>query len=62
MLSAVYCKIEDLCNCIYVVISDTIAMITIFCTMVLSVIQGVTLNTGVLTFSKGRALQYKCLG
>jgi hypothetical protein len=32
-------------------------MITIFCTVVLSVIQGVALNTGVLLFSKGRALQ-----
>jgi hypothetical protein len=35
----------------------TIAMITIFCTVVLLVIQGVALNTGVLPFSKGRALQ-----
>jgi hypothetical protein len=34
-------KAEDLCNWIYVVISDTIAMITIFCTVVLSLIQGV---------------------
>jgi hypothetical protein len=32
-------------------------MITIFCTVVLSVIQRVALNTGVLPFSKGRALQ-----
>ena len=32
-------------------------MITIFCTVVLSVIQGIALNTGVLPFSKGRALQ-----
>jgi hypothetical protein len=50
-------KIEDLCIWIYVVIFDAIAMITIFCTVVLSVIQGVALNTGVLPFSKGRALQ-----
>jgi hypothetical protein len=49
-------KVEDLCNWIYVVIFDTIAMTTIFCTVVLSVIQGVALNTGVLPFSKGRAL------
>jgi hypothetical protein len=32
-------------------------MITTFCTVVLSVIQGVALNTRVLPFSKGRALQ-----
>jgi hypothetical protein len=50
-------KVEDLCNWIYVVIFDTIAMNTIFYTMVLSVIQGVALNTGVLPFSKGRVLQ-----
>jgi hypothetical protein len=56
MLSVVYCKVGDLCNWIYVVIFDTIAMITIFCTVVLSVIQGVALNIGVLPFSKGRAL------
>ena len=36
---------------------DTIAMNTIFCTVVLSVIQGVALNTGVLPLLKGRALQ-----
>jgi hypothetical protein len=42
----------------YVVIFDTIAMITIFCSVVLSVIQGVAHNTGVLPFSKGRALHY----
>jgi hypothetical protein len=29
-------KVEDLCNWIYIVIFDTIAMITIFCTVVLS--------------------------
>jgi hypothetical protein len=57
MLSAVYCKVGDLCNWIYVLNFDTIAMITIFCTVVLSVIQGVAHNTGVLPFSKGRALQ-----
>jgi hypothetical protein len=34
-------------------------MITIFCTVALSVIQGVALNTGVLPFSKGRALQQR---
>jgi hypothetical protein len=39
------------------VIFYTIAMITIFCTVVLLVIQGVALNTEVLPFSKGRALQ-----
>jgi hypothetical protein len=50
-------KVEDLRNWIYVVIFDTIAMTTIFCTVVLSVIQGVALNTGVLPFSKGRVLQ-----
>jgi hypothetical protein len=50
------CKVEDLyildlcCN------FDTIAMITIFYTLVRSVIQGVALNTGVLPFSKCRAL------
>jgi hypothetical protein len=42
---------------ICVVIIDTIAMITKFCTMVLSVIQGIALDTRVLPFSKGRALQ-----
>jgi hypothetical protein len=42
---------------ICVVIFDTIAMITIFCTVVLSVFQGIALNTEVLPFSKGRALQ-----
>jgi hypothetical protein len=50
-------KVEDLCNWIYVLIFDTIAMITIFCNVVLSVIQGVALNTGVLPLAKGRALQ-----
>jgi hypothetical protein len=49
------CKDEDVWNWIYVVIFNNIAMITIFCTMVLSVIQGVALNIGVLPFSKGRA-------
>ena len=39
-----------------VVIIDATAMITIFCTVVLSVIQGIALNTGVLPFSKGKAL------
>jgi hypothetical protein len=34
-------KVEELCICIYIVIFDTIAMVTIFCTVVLSVIQGV---------------------
>jgi hypothetical protein len=58
MLSAVYRKVEDLGNWIYVVIFDTIAMIIIFCTVVLLVIQGVALNTGVLPFSKGRALDF----
>jgi hypothetical protein len=29
-------KVEDLCNWIYIVIFDAIAMITIFCTVVLS--------------------------
>jgi hypothetical protein len=52
-------KVEDLCIWIYVVIFDTIAMITIFCTVVLSVIQGVALNIVVLPFSKGRALHTK---
>jgi hypothetical protein len=51
------CKIWDLCNWICDVIFDTIVMITIFCTMVLSVIQGIALNTGVLPYSKGGALQ-----
>jgi hypothetical protein len=32
-------------------------MITKFCTVVLSVIQGIAFNIGVLPFSKGRALQ-----
>jgi hypothetical protein len=50
------CKVWDLCNWICIVIFDTIAMINIFHTM-LSVIQGVAINTGVLPFSKGRALQ-----
>jgi hypothetical protein len=45
MLSSVYRKVEDLCNWIYIVIFDTIVVITIFCTVVLSVIQGVALNT-----------------
>jgi hypothetical protein len=56
---AFYCvthKVEDLCICIYIVIFDTIAMINIFCTMVLSVIQGVALITGVLPLAKCRAL------
>jgi hypothetical protein len=52
------CKVEDLYNWIYVVVFDIIAMNTIFCTVVLSVIQGVALNTGVLSFSKGRALHH----
>jgi hypothetical protein len=56
MLYVMHYKVEDLCNWIYVVIFDTIAIITIFCTVVLSVMQGVALNTGVLPFSKGRAL------
>jgi hypothetical protein len=50
-------KVEYLCNWIYVVIFEIIAMITIFYTVVLSVIQGIALNTGVLPFAKGRALQ-----
>jgi hypothetical protein len=50
-------KVEDLCIWIYVVIFDTIAMITIFYTVVLSVIQRVALNTRVLPLAKGRALQ-----
>jgi hypothetical protein len=33
-------KVEDLCIWIYVVILDTIAMITIFCTVVLSIDPG----------------------
>jgi hypothetical protein len=45
-----------MCNWIYVVIFDTIAMSTIFYTVVLLVIQGVALNTGVLPLSKGRTL------
>jgi hypothetical protein len=56
MLSVVYCKVGDLCNylrCNF----DNIAMITKFCTVVLSVIQGIALNIGVLPFSKGRVLQ-----
>jgi hypothetical protein len=57
MLYAVYCKVGDYCNWIYVVIFDATAMITIFCTVVLSVIQGVALNTEVLPFSKGRVQQ-----
>ena len=40
-----------------VVIIDATAMITIFCTVVLSVIQGIALNTDVLPLVKGRALQ-----
>jgi hypothetical protein len=47
----------ETCNLIYVVTFDTIAMITIICTVVLSVIQGIALNTGVLPFSKGRTLR-----
>ena len=39
------------------VLFDTIAMITIFCTVVLSLILGIALNTDVLPLSKGRALQ-----
>jgi hypothetical protein len=35
---------------------NIIAMITTFCTVVLSVIQEITFNIGVLPFSKGRAL------
>jgi hypothetical protein len=52
-------KVQDLCIWIGVVIFDAIAMITIFCTVVLSVIQGVAHNTGVLPFSKGRAQHFK---
>jgi hypothetical protein len=37
----------ETCNWICDVIFDTIAMIPIFCTVVLSVIQGIALNTGV---------------
>jgi hypothetical protein len=33
-------KVEDLCNWIYIVIFDAIAMITIFCTVVLSIDPG----------------------
>jgi hypothetical protein len=51
------CKVGDLNNWISMVNFDTIAVITTFCTMVLSVIQGVAHNKGVLPFSKGRALQ-----
>ena len=54
----------DYASCIFllypdldVVIIDATAMITIFCTVVLSVIHGIALNTGVLPFSKGGALQ-----
>jgi hypothetical protein len=36
---------------------DTIAVNTTFCTVVLSVIQGIALNTAVLPFANGRALQ-----
>jgi F420-0:gamma-glutamyl ligase-like protein len=50
-----------LCNWIYFVIFDTIAMITIFCTVVLSVIQGIALNIGVLPFLKGRVLHYESI-
>jgi hypothetical protein len=39
---------------------DTIAVIMIFCTVVLSVIQGVALNTGVLPLAKGRVLHVVC--
>jgi hypothetical protein len=49
-------RLETLCKLDLRCKFDTIAMITIFCTVVLSVIQGVALNTGVLPFSKGRAL------
>jgi hypothetical protein len=41
---------------ICIVIIDTIAMISKFHTVVLSVIQGIALNTGVLPFSQGMAL------
>jgi hypothetical protein len=51
-----FCKVWYLCNRIYVVTFDTIARITIICTVVLSVIQGIALNTGVLPFLKGRTL------
>jgi hypothetical protein len=50
-------KVEDLCNWISIVIFDAIAMITIFCTVVLLVIQGVALNIGILPLAKGRVLQ-----
>jgi hypothetical protein len=44
------CKVGDLCNWIPVVNFDIITMITIFCTVVLLVIQVVALNTEVLPF------------
>jgi hypothetical protein len=50
-------KVEDLCIWIGIVIFDAITMITIICTVVLSVIQGVAHNTRVLPFSNGRPLQ-----
>jgi hypothetical protein len=61
MPSDVYYKVEDLCKLDLHCNFDAIATITIFCTVVLSVIQGISLNTGVLPFSKGRALQEPAL-
>jgi hypothetical protein len=58
MPSAMYYKVGDLCKLDLRCNFDAIAMITIFCTVVLSLIQGIALNTGVLSFSKGRALHY----
>ena len=51
------CKFENLYIRIIRCNNDATAMITIFCTVVLSVIQGIALNTDVLPLSKGRALQ-----
>jgi hypothetical protein len=52
-----FVRFEFICNWICIVEIDTIAMNTTFCTVVLSVIQGIALNTGVLPFAKDRALQ-----
>jgi hypothetical protein len=56
VVSSLICRTGSLrCNI------DTIAMNAIFCTVVLSVIQGVALNTGVLPLLKGRTLHQHLL-
>jgi hypothetical protein len=56
-----FVRFETYVTEIYVVTFDTIAMISIICIVVLSVIQEVALNIRVLPFSKGRTLHFMIL-